>query len=190
MVPDMVLWELTRASAFVAFGCYTLVVAWGILLSARSWKPAAAQFVYHRFLSVLGMVAVLTHLSTLMLDHYAKVGPATMIGRDSRPGVLIGVAAFWLGVAIPLSFRLKQAKWMSQRVWRILHYTGYVMWALIAVHGIAEGTDTGAGWALGVYAVSASLIGATAWWRWVDKRRTARARPSRRVAVAAPVDTA
>jgi hypothetical protein len=75
------------ASAFVAFGCYTLCVAWGILLSARSWKPAAAQFVYHRFLSSRGVVAVATHPVTLMLDHYTEVGPETMIGRDHRPGV-------------------------------------------------------------------------------------------------------
>jgi methionine sulfoxide reductase heme-binding subunit len=187
-MPDMLLWELTRASAFVAFGCYTLVVAWGILLSARSWKPAAAQFVYHRFLSALGLVAVATHLVTLMLDHYAKVGPATMIGRDDRPGVILGVAAFWLGVALPISFRLKQAKWMSQKAWRALHYMGYAMWALIAAHGIAEGTDTGATWALGTYAVSAALIGATVWWRWVDKRRATRPR-SRPAVAGASADT-
>ena len=39
----MIAWEIARASAFVAFACYTLVVAWGIGLSGRIWKPPAAQ---------------------------------------------------------------------------------------------------------------------------------------------------
>ena len=39
----MIAWEIARASAFVAFACYTLVVAWGIGLSGRFWKPPAAQ---------------------------------------------------------------------------------------------------------------------------------------------------
>ncbi len=36
-------------SAFVAFGCYTLVVAWGVLLAGRAWRPAAPQLAFHRF---------------------------------------------------------------------------------------------------------------------------------------------
>ena len=31
----MILWEITRASAFLAFACYTVTVVWGISLTAR-----------------------------------------------------------------------------------------------------------------------------------------------------------
>src|SRR6185436_17592430 len=64
----VMLWDIARASAFVAFACYTLVVAWGIGLSTRFWKPPAPQLGFHRFLSSLGLVAVATHVIALMAD--------------------------------------------------------------------------------------------------------------------------
>jgi methionine sulfoxide reductase heme-binding subunit len=177
---EMTLWELSRACAFTAFGCYTLTVCWGILLSARSWKPAAAQFVFHRFLSTLGLVAMIVHVVTLMFDHYAHVGLGTLAGVDSRRGVQVGVAALWLAVILPFTFKLRERKLMSVPVWRAIHYLGYAMWVAILVHGIAEGTDSGAGWVLGVYAASAALVASAAWWRWVDKRKVNRSRRASR----------
>lgn len=173
---ETMLWELSRASAFTAFGCYTLVVCWGILLSARSWKPAASQFIFHRFLSSLGLVALATHVVALMFDHYARVGPRTLAGIDSRPGVQLGVFALWLSVVLPATFKMREAKWISIRVWRAIHYFGYVMWLAILVHGIAEGTDSSATWVAGIYAISAALVAAATWWRWVDKRKSPRKR--------------
>ena len=176
----MTLWELSRACAFTAFGCYTLAVCWGILLSARSWKPAAAQFVFHRFLSTLGLVAMVLHVVTLMFDHYAHVGLGTLAGIDHRRGVQLGVVALWLAVILPFTFKLRERKWMSIRVWRALHYLGYAMWVAILIHGIAEGTDSRAAWVLGVYAAAAGLVAAAAWWRWVDKRKVNRGRRAAR----------
>lgn len=171
MPPDMILWEISRATGFVAFGLYTLNAAWGILLSARSWRPASVQFGFHRYLATLGLLGVATHVTTLLLDPYAKVDPSTLVARDDRPAVMLGVAAMWLIVALPLSWWVKQRRWISQRVWRLFHYFGYAAWGLMLVHGILNGTDTGSSWAVGVYAGAAALVAATAWWRWVDKRR-------------------
>ena len=164
----MITWEITRASAFVAFGCYTLVVAWGVLLSSRFWKPAAPQLGFHRFLGTLGLIAVATHITTLILDHYAKVYVSSLFGLDPRPGVVIGAVALWLTLALPLSFRLKRAGMMTQRAWRALHYTGYLMWAAALVHGVVQGTDTRSPWALAFYGSAAAVVGAAGWWRWVE----------------------
>ena len=76
----MILWDVARASAFVAFACYTLVVAWGIALSARVWRPPAPQMAYHRFLASLGLVAVASTSGALMLDRYARVTVASLVG--------------------------------------------------------------------------------------------------------------
>ena len=57
----MMLWDIARASAMVAFVCFTFTVAWGLGLSARFWRPAAEQVGFHRFLSTLGLVAVSDH---------------------------------------------------------------------------------------------------------------------------------
>jgi len=178
----MILWDVARASAFVAFACYTLVVAWGIALSARVWRPPAPHMAYHRFLASLGLVAVVIHVGALMLDRYSRVTLASLAGRDPRPGVVAGAAALWLILALPLSFRLKQARFMSQRAWRALHYFGYAVWGLSLVHGIASGTDSRSLFALAVYGASAAIVGGAAWYRWIERPVAAprpRPRPDR-----------
>jgi methionine sulfoxide reductase heme-binding subunit len=111
-----------------------------------------------------------------MFDHYAHVGVGTLAGVDHRHGVQAGVVALWLAVILPFTFKLRERKWMSIRAWRAIHYLGYAMWAAILIHGIVEGTDSGAGWVLSVYAAASGLVAAAAWWRWVDKRKVNRGR--------------
>jgi hypothetical protein len=163
----MILWDVARASAFVAFACYTLVVAWGIGLSARSWRPPAPALAFHRFLASLGLVALGIHIGTLMLDRFARVTLSSLVGLDPRPGVAIGAVALWLAVALPLSFRLKQARWMTQRAWRTLHYFGYAVWGSALAHGVMTGTDSRSAWALSVYAGSGAIVAGAAWYRWL-----------------------
>jgi len=165
----MILWDVARASAFVAFACYTLVVAWGIGLSARSWRPPAAALSFHRFLGSLGLVSIGIHVATLMLDRYARVTVSSLVGLDPRPGVVVGAGALWLALALPLSFRLKRAGWMSQRAWRSLHYFGYAMWGAALVHGVMTGTDSRSPWALAMYASSAAIVAGAAWYRWMER---------------------
>jgi hypothetical protein len=167
----MLLWELTRASAFVAFASYTLVVTWGILIAGRTFRPAAPAVHFHRFLGVLGMCALVTHVTTILLDHYAKVGPLALVGVGARPSLLLGVIAAWLAVALPLSFRLRRARVIPQKAWRGFHYTGYAFWVLALLHGISRGTDTRSVYALAAYMASAALVGGAAWWR-LDQRRS------------------
>ena len=176
----MILWDIARASAIVAFVCFTFTVAWGIGLSVRFWRPAAEHVGFHRFLSSLGLVAVGTHVGALLADRYAHVTAASLVGRDPRPGVVVGAAALWLAVALPLSFRLRRARWISQRVWRSFHYTGYAVWALSFLHGVTSGTDTRSPFAVAVYAGSAALVGAAVWQRWFEQARpAAKAQPER-----------
>ena len=175
----MMLWDIARASAFVAFACYTLVVAWGIGLSSRFWKPPAPQLGFHRFLSSLGLVAVGTHVAALLLDSYAHVSLGSLAGRDPRPGVTLGAVALWLTLALPLSFKLKQARWIGQRAWRSLHYFGYAVWVLALAHGVLSGTDSRSPFAIGLYGVAGGLVGAAAWHRWANRPQP-RSLPARR----------
>lgn len=167
----MILWDIARASALVAFACFTFTVVWGIGLSARALRPAAEHVGLHRFFSTLGLVAVVTHVAALMADRYAHVHLTSLVGRDPRPGVVVGAAALWLGVALPLSYRLRRAGRIGQRAWRSFHYTGYAVWALSLVHAVASGTDTRSPFAVALYAGSAALVAAAAWNRWFELRR-------------------
>jgi methionine sulfoxide reductase heme-binding subunit len=183
IVASTVLWDVTRASAFIAFAFYTVSVAWGISLTARSFRPPVApQFDYHRFVAVLGLVALAVHVGTLLFDPFVDITLATLAGRGAEPSILAGVVALWLTVALPLSFVLKQRfKLISQVTWRRFHYFGYAVWALSLVHGISAGTDTGSPYALGAYAVSAAMVAGVAWWRWLEappKRRRPKPAPA------------
>ena len=132
------------------------------------WRPAAPQLSFHRFLSSLGLLALGVHVSCVLLDHYARVPVTALIGVGARPSVMLGAAAMWLAVALPISFRLKRARFMSHRAWRNLHYFGYAVWALSLCHGIAAGTDSRSMPAVAAYSASAAIVCASAWWRWFE----------------------
>jgi hypothetical protein len=154
----MLLWSLARAAAFVAFGAYTLVVAWGILLAGKRFRPAAPQVHFHRFLAMLGLIGVLTHVGALLLDSYSKVHIATLAGIGAKPAMVPGVIAFWLIIALPLSFRLRKARFIGQRTWRGFHYLAHVAWVAMLLHGIFNGTDTRSPYAIGLYAAGAAIV--------------------------------
>jgi hypothetical protein len=170
----MLLWSLARASAFVAFGAYTLVVAWGILLAGKRFRPAAPQVHFHRFLAMLGLLAVFTHIGALLADQYSKVHPAMLAGIGARPAMLPGVLALWLLVLLPLSFRLRKAKWISQRVWRGFHYTAHLAWVAMLLHGVFNGTDSRSPYAIGLYGAGAAIVAAALTLRAPDRATAAR----------------
>ena len=161
----MLLWSIARASALVAFGAYTMVVTWGVLVAARAFRPIAPAVAMHRFLAVIGLVGVVTHVTALLLDSYAKVHLAALVGIGTSLGVRLGAVALWLIIALPLSFRLRRARIISQRAWRGLHWFSYAAWASMLVHGIASGSDTSSPWAAALYAGSAALVASAMVWR-------------------------
>lgn len=162
----MLLWSIARASAFVAFGAYTVVVAWGIMLAGRAFRPAVPQVQLHRFVGLVALVALTTHIAALLLDHYSRIHVATLVGIGAGPAVLAGVIALWLVVALPLSFRLRKARIIPQVAWRRFHYLGYAAWALMLGHGVFNGHDTASPYGLAMYAGSAAIVAGCAVWRW------------------------
>lgn len=161
----MLLWSLARASAFVAFGAYTGVVVWGILVAGRAFRPAAPAVAFHRMLASIGMVAIVTHVTALLLDSYSHVTIPALFGFGPSYAATLGAIAFWLAIGLPLSFRLRKAKFISYKVWRKIHWFGYAAWALMLAHGVFNGTDTGSPYAAALYAGSLGLVGSAAAWR-------------------------
>jgi predicted ferric reductase len=154
----MLLWSLARASAFVAFAAYTGVVVWGILIAGRAFRPAAPAVAFHRLLGSLGMVAIATHVTALLLDSHAHITVGSLFGLGPSFVVTLGAIAFWLAIGLPLSFRLRKAKFISFRLWRKLHWLGYATWVLMLGHGLLNGTDTASPFAAALYAGSAGLV--------------------------------
>src|SRR5262249_1189578 len=103
----------------------------------------------------------------------------SLFGLGPHFSVTLGAIAFWLAIGLPLSFRLRQAKFISYRVWRKIHWAGYVTWFVLLLHGFFNGTDTGSSYAAARHAGSVALVGTGVRWRHFDAEpATAPSRPS------------
>jgi DMSO/TMAO reductase YedYZ heme-binding membrane subunit len=177
----VIAWEITRASAFVAFGCYTLSVTWGILVASRTLPaPAKPEFDYHRFLSSLGLTATAVHIVTVLIHHANGVHWPALFYVGARPAAIAGVTATWLIVLLPLSFALKRRKRLSTSTWRRLHYLGYAVWLIALLHALGAGTDTRTRAGLAGYGLAAGIVSAAAVWRLVSRRPARAPAPARR----------
>ena len=175
----MILWEIARATGLVAVVLYTLTAAWGTLLAGRGVQSPKGAVALHQTLQTVGLLLIITHVTALVLDRYAKIPLLSVLGIDSRVGIVLGAIAFWLAIILPLSFLLRKRKAVSFRVWRGLHYFAYSFWASAMAHGLWVGTDTVNTPILAVYGLGIALVVGAAVWRFTGgaptkaQRRTA-----------------
>ena len=84
--------------------------------------------------------------------------------------VALGVISLYLVVALIATSLLRRH--LSQRVWRLVHWSSYLMWPLAFGHTVTSGTDALAPWMLVVEAVCLAVVSGAATWRWVDRGAT------------------
>jgi predicted ferric reductase len=179
-------WYLSRASAFVAY----LLLWWSMILGlsmtnrlARVWPGGPTAGELHEQASLLGLAFAMLHALVLIGDQY--------IGY-TLPQILIpfatSYAPFWVGLGqiglyvmalVTLSFYVR--RWIGARTWRSLHYLSFAVFVLALVHGVASGTDSGALWAIAMYAGSALSVAGMTIYRIVARRQSA-ATPAARIA--------
>ena len=80
-----------------------------------------------------------------------------------RPfAVGLGVVAFWLILAITVSFSLRNL--IGHRTWKWLHYTSYGSFGLITVHALLAGTDaTQSGIRIILFGFTACVVALFSW---------------------------
>lgn len=139
-------WHLVRSSGIVAYVLLLASTIWGLLLSSQSvkdWSPGPVSLTLHSTISWLALLLGLGHGLLLLFDKYFMytLGDILVPFRGPyRPEVVgLGTVAFWLLVAISLSFPLK--KRIGQSNWKRLHYTSYAAFGLVSIHGLFAGTD-------------------------------------------------
>jgi DMSO/TMAO reductase YedYZ heme-binding membrane subunit len=66
------------------------------------------------------------------------------------------VVGFYLVLLASASFSWR--RWLGSKRWRLLHYTTFVAYALVTVHGLMAGTDSGEPGMRAVYLGSALLV--------------------------------
>lgn len=139
-------WYLARAGGIVAWVLLAVSMLWGLALSTRLFRtrPRPAWTLdIHRFLGGFSVLFTAVHAGALMADGYAHFGPVELLvplaSRWHPVGVAWGVIAFYLMLAIEgTSLAMKK---MSNKAWKRVHRTGFLLFAFATIHGVAAGTD-------------------------------------------------
>lgn len=157
-------WDLTRASANVAWALCLVTILWGVLLTTRVLRemdrPAWLRDL-HSWLGGLTVVFTVVHMLTLVQDKYVNfevVNTLVPFSATYRPlPVALGVISFWVLVLIQgTSLMMKK---LSRTTWRRIHMLSYPLYAIIAVHALTAGSDVGTPLYTGV-SMSLAMTGA------------------------------
>ncbi len=139
-------WHLVRSAGLVSYTLLAASTLWGFLLHSRlvkDWSPGPLSMILHAATSWLATVLALAHMGLLLFDKYYTYRLADLlvpfVGPYRPLAVGLGVIAFWVILAINISFSVRRL--IGQRAWRWLHYTSYVTFGLVTVHALASGTD-------------------------------------------------
>ena len=157
-------WLFERLFGFVAYLATTGSVVYGLLLSTKLLDAIAHRpisFSLHQDLAAIGLGLAGIHGILLGLDRTIPFSLAQIVVPGLSPhaplAVGIGQVALYLMAIVTASFYVRRH--IGQRAWRTLHYLTFLAFVGATVHGIASGTDSGAGWAQALYLGSAAIVG-------------------------------
>ena len=160
-------WFTARAGGLVAWALAALSILWGLALSTRALgrKPRAPWLLdLHRFLGGLTVVFVFVHMTGLWADQYVHFSVTQLLvpfAATWKPlAVAWGVVAFYLLLAVELTSLLRSR--VPARVWRVVHLSSFVLFALATIHLLGAGTDRRTGLLrLVVMAVTIGIVAVT-----------------------------
>ena len=172
-------WDLTRASANVAWGLVLFASLWGVLLSTRVLKgvdsPAWLRDL-HCWLGGLTVAFTGIHMATLIADTYVDftiVDVLVPFSSSYRPWpVAAGVVGFWFLIAVEMTSVFM--KKMSRTTWRRIHQLSWPLYGIIVVHALTAGSDVGTPLYTGFTMALAMTGAAVGGVRWVTGRSVAR----------------
>jgi methionine sulfoxide reductase heme-binding subunit len=157
-------WYVTRAAAVSSYIVLTIVVLLGIARTLTRVAGSRASWILdetHQFLALLTAALVGLHLLSLFLDPLIPFSLLNFVVPVAEPyrsfAVDLGVLTLYGLVILWLSSWLR--RYISHASWRMLHYTSFVVFLLVTLHGILAGSDSSQPWMLAIYlGASASVI--------------------------------
>jgi predicted ferric reductase len=172
-----VFWMLSRATGLVAF-----VLAWaGVMLGlsmtsklARAWPGGPAAYDLHRFCTQASLACAVLHTLLLLGDRY--IAPSLLqlllpFGFEGYEPVWVGLGQLGLYASALLVASFYLRGWLTQRGWRLLHYTSFAVFFGVLLHALFSGTDSTLPVVQAGYAAAAlSVLMLT--WRRVRQRAT------------------
>ncbi|MBZ0303422.1 MAG: ferric reductase-like transmembrane domain-containing protein [Anaerolineae bacterium] len=143
---EKLVWYLIRSSGLVAYVLLLASTIWGLFLSSqlvKDWSPGPISLTLHGTISWLALLLGFGHGLLLMFDDYFSYRLENILVPFTGPyrpeSVGLGTTAFWLILAVTLSFPLR--KRIGNQLWKRLHYLSYAAFGLVTVHGLFAGTD-------------------------------------------------
>jgi methionine sulfoxide reductase heme-binding subunit len=177
------LWYLGRGTGTVSLMLLTIVVALGI--GSRSGRPVFglprfAVTVVHRNASLLAVVLLVIHVTTLLFDPYAQLRLMDLVlpfAGAYRPFWLgLGTLGFDLVLALVATSLLRHR--LGRRAWRAVHWLAYLAWPVALLHALGTGTDSHTSWLLVIAGACVAVAGASLTWRmsasFSEKKTTTR----------------
>jgi len=159
-----IFWYLSRAAGFVAFALLWFSMASGLIITnkmARVWPGAFNAFDLHQYTSLLGLGFIGFHVVVLLGNQYVPYNLVQLlvpfVDAPYRPlWVALGQIGLYLCILVTFTFYIR--KQMGNRLWHIVHYLSYPVFAFALLHGLFSGTDSGNVWVLGMYWVGAASL--------------------------------
>jgi predicted ferric reductase len=120
----------------------------------------ASAVTIHQFLSTAGLLLLAIHIGGVLLDTFVRstvLDVLVPLHSSFRPwAVAAGTLALYASVVVLASSWTR--KYMSNRIWRNLHYLAVPAFALALLHGVFTGTDTTRPWMYWTYLVTGGVI--------------------------------
>lgn len=181
---DPTLWYVTRAAAVCAYVLLSLTAILGLTRALlRSTRPEAIAAIWlldelHPFASVLTVAFVAVHLVSLIFDPVVPFSLVNLLLPIDEPyaplATSLGVLGLYALAVVLLSSWLRRS--LPYAFWRKLHAFSFAAYALVTLHGIFAGTDSGTPWMLAVYLASAGVVLLLALARLLARPQVAQAR--------------
>jgi predicted ferric reductase len=157
-------WYLSRAGGVVAYVLLWLSMAAGLGITnrmSRLWPGMLSALDLHKYLSLLGLAFAMFHAVVLLGDRYMNYSLTQLLLPFGSTGyrqewVGLGQLAFYLSAVVGLSFYLRLR--IGARLWRVIHFASFAVFALALAHGLMSGMDSGSMWAGAMYWLSAGSL--------------------------------
>ncbi len=177
------LWYLNRATGAVLLVAFSLTVVLGILATGRRFSPLWPRFVtqgLHRALAGVTLALLAAHVASAVIDEYVDIRwwqAVVPFGATYRP-LFLGLGAVALDLLVVVGVTSLLRRHIPHRVWRAVHLSSYLAWAVSVVHGLGIGTDSAKLWSLALTAVCVGAVIASAAARLVVVARRLRTAPA------------
>jgi predicted ferric reductase len=168
---ELALWFVSRAAGLVVLPLLTLSLVLGVVGAGRvtgeRW-PRFALAALHRNISLMTVLFLAVHVASSIIDPYAGIG-----WLDAFVPFVSVYHPFWLGVgaiasdlfiAVILTSILRAR--IGLRMWRAVHWAGYLCWPVGLVHGIEiGGKDTWLSWVMSINVTCVLVVVLAVVWR-------------------------